>query len=107
MPRGSRSNRVTPLPPNWETETRPRILARDKQACQWPVAADGTVCGAYAYRVDHRKPAHLGGGDDDDNLWALCDRHTRFKDSREGGMAAAAKRIPRRRPQERHPGLIG
>jgi len=66
----------------------------------------GGICGAYAYRVDHKSPAHLNGSDDDDNLWTLCDTHTRYKDASEGGRAAAAKRIPRRRPPEPHPGLI-
>lgn len=107
MPRGARSNRVVPLPPNWESQTRPRILQRDNHTCQWPISTDGTICGLYAYRVDHKDPAHRGGGDDDDNLWALCDGHTRLKDAREGGLAAAARQARRRRPPEPHPGLIG
>lgn len=106
MPRSRRSSRVTPLPKNWATEIRPRILARDDHSCQWPVDDDGPICGQYAYRVDHRTAAHLGGKDDDANLWALCDRHTRKKDSAEGGRAAQAKRIPRNRPAEPHPGII-
>ena len=106
MPRGRRSSRVVPLPPNWAIEIRPRILARDNHTCQWPIAEDGAICGGYAHRVDHRTPAHLGGGDEDSNLWALCDFHTRKKDSSEGGRAAQAKRIPRNRPIERHPGML-
>lgn len=106
MPRGRRSSRTTPLPAGWNTSTRPRILARDNHTCQWPISVDGTICGRHAYRVDHKNPAHLGGDDEDDNLWALCDGHTRFKDGQEGGRAAAAKRPPRRRPPEPHPGMI-
>jgi 5-methylcytosine-specific restriction protein A len=106
MPRGRHSSRVIPLPKTWATEIRPRILQRDNHACQWRVADDPTICGQRAYRVDHKKPAHLGGGDEDANLWALCDFHTRKKDSTEGGRAAQAKRIPRNRPAEKHPGLL-
>lgn len=105
MPRGRQSSRVEPLPPNWASEIRPRILARDGHACQQEISYDGTKCGAYAYRVDHITPAHLGGGHEDDNLQALCDTHTRIKDSTEGGRAAQAKRPSRRRPTEPHPGL--
>lgn len=106
MPRGRQSSRVIPLPKNWATEIRPRILARDNHTCQWLIAEDGTICGQHAYRVDHKKPAHLGGGDEDWNLWTLCDTHTRRKDGIEGGRAAQAKRIPRNRPIERHPGML-
>lgn len=106
MPRGRQSSRVKPLPPNWYTEIRPRILNRDGYSCQWEISYDGTKCGAYAYRVDHRIPAHLGGTDDDTNLWTLCDHHTRQKDSAEGGRAAQAKHTPRKRPADKHPGLL-
>jgi 5-methylcytosine-specific restriction endonuclease McrA len=106
MPRGRHSSRTRPLPANWRTEIQPRILDRDQHACQWPIAYDGTKCGAYAYRVDHKKPAHLGGTDEDANLWALCDHHTRKKDSAEGGRAAQALRPKRARPQDPHPGLL-
>lgn len=106
MARGSQSNRTKPLPSDWRTIIRPRILKRDGRSCRWPVDAHGAVCGAYAYRVDHKTPAHLGGTDEDDNLWALCDQHTRRKDASEGGRAKAAKAIPRTRPAGRHPGLL-
>ena len=106
MPRSRRSSRTKPLPKNWRTEIQPRILARDNHACQWPISYDGTTCGAYAYRVDHKIPAHLGGTDIDENLWALCDHHTRKKDSAEGGRAAQARRPKRDRPAEKHPGLL-
>lgn len=105
MPRGRASSRVVPLPPNWYSEIRPRILTRDGHTCQWPISRDGTRCGDPAHRVDHRTPAHLGGTDDDTNLWTLCDHHTRRKDSSEGARAMHARRPKRQRPTERHPGL--
>jgi 5-methylcytosine-specific restriction protein A len=106
VPRGRTSSRVKPLPSNWYTEIRPRILARDGHACQWPISYDGTRCGKPANRVDHRIPVHLGGTDDDDNLWTLCDHHTRRKDSSEGARAMHARRPKRQRPAEQHPGLL-
>lgn len=106
MPRGRTSSRVDPLPPDWDTVTRPRILRRDGYSCQQEISFDGTKCGRYAYRVDHIVPAHLGGGHEDDNLQALCDTHTRIKDSTEGGRAAQARRPKRTRPSEPHPGLL-
>jgi 5-methylcytosine-specific restriction endonuclease McrA len=106
MPRGRQSSRVEPLPPEWATEIRPRILDRDGWSCQREISFNGTKCGAYAYRVDHIIPAHLGGTDEDENLEALCDGHTRIKDSHEGGKAAQARRPKRNRPPEAHPGLL-
>ena len=43
---------------------RARVLARDRQECQW--------CGLAATDVDHIRPKRLGGSDDMDNLRALC-----------------------------------
>lgn len=106
MPRGRTSSRVEPLPANWDSEIRPRILQRDGHSCQREISYDGTKCGRYAYRVDHIIPAHKGGGHEDANLEALCDGHTRIKDSREGGEAAQARRPKRQRPSEPHPGLL-
>ena len=104
MPYGSRSARTAPLPDDWEPSIRPRILARDGGACQWP-AVEG-ICGRPARNVDHKLAAHLGGTDDDDNLWSLCDLHERAKTGAEGGKAWHAKRKPRQRPTEQHPGLL-
>lgn len=104
MPRGSRSSRTEPLPPNWETEIRPRIIARDNGICQWDIG--GRICGQPGRNVDHKTPAHLGGTDDDANLWLLCDPHERRKSGAEGGKAWQARRLPRRRPKEMHPGIV-
>ena len=103
MLRGRRSSRTTPLPADWST-TRQRILLRDGRACQWPT--NGAICGKPARNVDHKKPGHLGGTDNDDNLWSLCDRHERAKSSAEGGRAWQEKRRQRTRRETKHPGLL-
>ena len=47
---------------------RARIGSRDDYTCQmcWRVTARG--------EVDHKIPLHLGGGNNDENLWWLCRR---------------------------------
>lgn len=94
------STRKARLPRDWDSEVRPRILKRDGYICY--------VCGQPgADGVDH-----ITAGDDhsDTNLKAI--HHNvppychRSKSSSEGGRAAQAKRIPRKRPTERHPGLL-
>lgn len=94
--------RTTPKPKGWGS-LRQRILKRDNHACQMPTPLG--ECGAWANEVDHITPASLGGSDSEDNLRALCSQHHKVKSSREGGQASAAKRIPRNRPAEQHPGL--
>ena len=106
MPRSRHSSRTAPLLPGWESQIRPRILARDNHACQWLISDDGTRCGGPARNVDHKTPVHLGGTDDDANLQALCDAHVRYKDSSEGGRAAQAFRARRDRTPEPHPGIV-
>lgn len=101
---GTQGRRTTPLPAGWARRTRPRILRRDGHACQWPLATGG-VCGEPANEVDHKTPAHLGGGDDDGNLWALCGWHHGRKTGREAA-AVLHSRPGRKRPAERHPGMI-
>jgi 5-methylcytosine-specific restriction protein A len=105
---GPGSRRSVPLPAGWE-KTRLRILKRDGYACQWPVP--GGVCGAPANQVDHIHPAHLGGGDEDENLRSLCDPHHLHVSGVQAGRASAALRrelaARRTRPQPRHPGLTG
>ncbi|MFG1683508.1 HNH endonuclease [Nonomuraea sp. NPDC049269] len=94
--------RTTPKPQGWGA-IRQRILKRDNHACQMPTPLG--VCGAWANEVDHITPASLGGSDEPANLRSLCGPHHKVKSSREGGQASAAKRIPRNRPAEQHPGL--
>ncbi len=76
------------------------MLKRDNRICH--------VClGPGADGVDHVIP-----GDDHslENLKAIHHHVEPFchraKSSAEGGRAAQAKRIPRKRPQERHPGML-
>ena len=90
------STRRKRLPPDWP-KTRAKVMRRDGGVCH--------VSGADA--VDHVTP-----GDDHDpanlapihhDVWPYCHR---TKSSAEGGRAAQARRIPRRRPSEAHPGLL-
>ena len=95
--------RTTPKPQGWGA-IRKRILKRDNYECQMTTPLG--VCRAWANQVDHITPASLGGSDQPDNLRALCHDHHKIKSSSEGGKAAQAKRIPRTRKAEPHPGLI-
>lgn len=94
------STRRQRLPPDWPAIRR-RILKRDGHACTW--AENGIACGVRATDVDH-----IINNDDhsDTNLRALCSTHHRRKSSAEGGRAAQARRVPRKRPAERHPGML-
>ena len=94
------STRSATLPIDWPA-LRKRILDRDGNACTKDV--DGHPCGAPATHVDHIVPHHLGGGNEQSNLAAMCRAHHAVKSSREGNAA----RPRAKRPIERHPGLIG
>jgi 5-methylcytosine-specific restriction enzyme A len=60
---------------------RGRVLARDKFTCQ--------ICGAHnANNVDHIRPKHLDGTDEESNLRTLCKDCHQVKSSSEGGRAA-------------------
>lgn len=91
------SDRRDRLPPNWATEIVPRILRRDGHTCQ--IRRPG--CTGTATEVDHKN-----AGDDhrDANLQASCAWCHARKSSAEGN--AARTRYSRRRPPERHPGLL-
>lgn len=100
------SQRRAELPPDWHI-TQPRILRRDHHACQHVRADTGRKCGARARDVDHIVPHHLGGGDEDANLQALCPHHHSKKSGQEGGIAsgkARAKKAAGSKPL--HPGLL-
>lgn len=94
------SSRRSRLPADWPAIRR-RILKRDNYSCTWPSRSGR--CGQPATDVDH-----IVNGDDhrDENLRSLCSSHHQAKSSAEGGRAAQAKRIPRTRPIDPHPGLI-
>lgn len=81
-------------------------MNRDKWSCQWRYP-NGGRCGAKANQCDHIDPK---GGDGDENLRALCERHHAWKSSSEGGSARAAAVAAARervaRPAEREPGVF-
>jgi 5-methylcytosine-specific restriction enzyme A len=92
--------RTEPLPPDWATYWRPRILRRD------PFCMFAGGCGLPSTEVDH---VIRGAGTNDANLQGLCSGHHKAKSSSEGGQASGMLRsqIARRkfREPERHPGL--
>src|SRR5690606_31657492 len=98
---GSRSSRTVPLPKNWPALRR-KVLKRDGYTCTW-INHNGVRCDQPATDVDH-----IGDPADHslDNLRALCSPHHSKRTAHQGGKAAHAKRIPRKRPPEPHPGLI-
>lgn len=100
MPYGPHSARTVPLPKDWP-RIRVRILKRDGYACTW--IDNGARCNEHATDVDH-----IGDPSDHDeaNLRSLCGPHHRRRSGSQGGTASAAKRIPRKRRAEPHPGLI-
>ncbi len=88
--------RSAPLPKGWE-RTRGRILRRDGGRCY--------ICGAEGCtHVDHIVPVSQGGGEEDDNLAAICDRCHGHKTALEANAAKPKRARPRNEP---HPGLIG
>lgn len=94
------SQRKSGLPADW-TRRRVRVLRRDGYRCQ---ARDsmGIQCGAPANQVDHIR---RGNDHSEENLQALCEWHHNQKSSREG-VEARGPRPSRRRPPERHPGML-
>lgn len=94
--------RRMPLPQNWHLIRR-NVLERDHYACQWPDPVTG-ICAALASDVDHIDPD--GPQADLSNLRALCRMHHKLKSSREGAAAQHARQPRRRRPPEKHPGLL-
>ena len=89
------------MPKGWD-KTRARILRRDHHRC--------VKCGAPAREVDHIRERVEGGGQDDDNLESLCREHhlakTQAFASAKGNRVQAEMRERRKRPVERHPGLL-
>lgn len=92
--------RSTARPVDWPARVE-AVKARDK-SCRW--ITDGHVCAS----IEDLEADHIGDPSDHrlENLRALCRRHHRSRTGQQGGQAAAAKRIPRKRPSEPHPGLI-
>ena len=87
--------RTAPLPRDWK-RIRARVLRRDRGMCTWP------GCGEKATEVDH-----VNGPDDHriDSLRSLCAPHHRQVTAQQANAARWSKWQPRKRPQEKHPGL--
>lgn len=92
--------RTVARPVDWEAR-RQAVLERDG-SCRW--TEDGTVCGS----MQDLECDHIGDPADHDlaNLRALCRTHHRRRTGQQAAAAREAKRIPRNRPPERHPGLL-
>lgn len=97
----ARSTRRDRLPVDWPAR-RLRVLIRDGYRC---TATDpyNSRCPEPATDVDHVRP---GDDHNEDNLTSLCGWHHARKSAREGAAAAHARRQPRRRPPEPHPGAL-
>lgn len=107
MPNWRRSRPAVPLPPDWDSKVKPRILARDLHRCQVIRQDTGRRCLARAIEVDHITPRAEGGTDRDSNLQAICTWHHKQKTGREGGVASGrARRAKRDAAKPIHPGLL-
>lgn len=91
------SDRRSELPDDWP-DRRAKVLKRDEYRCRllWDDGCEGT-----ATDVDHIK---RGNDHRLSNLQAACGWCHDRKSSAEGN--AARKRYSKRRPKERHPGLL-
>lgn len=85
-----------------ETRATKRVLDRDDHRCQ----IRGPGCLGYATEVDHVVPLSATGpaGDHDANKQAACGPCHQAKTTAEAATGRAKK--SRRRPPERHPGLL-
>ncbi len=94
--------RSVPRPVDWPSRVE-AVLERDG-SCRW--IENGQPCGS----VEDLECDHLGDPANHDlsNLRALCRMHHRRRTAQQGGLAAAAaaKRRPRKRPPDKHPGLL-
>lgn len=87
---------------SWRKKAYQRVVDRDGAACALCFLPERTICrkgGVYGrmdtgdwrqcvilssnLELDHRHPLHLGGTNDDDNLWLLCGPCHRRKTSEE------------------------
>ena len=122
MPGWHGSTRAATLPPDWRTERRPRILARDSHRCTWlhrhPDGDGGFpdyLAGTYPPEARCTRPArdvdHWGNRHDhrDEALRSLCGQHHDRRSAKQGARASAAVRSRtapgRLRPTEPHPGV--
>lgn len=83
------------MPAGWD-RTRRRVL-RKSDVCY--------LCGLPgAEEVDHRVPRHLGGGEDDGNLFPVHRSCHGRKSAAEGHARKRELKARRRRPAGKHPG---
>lgn len=92
--------RTTPRPVDWPARVA-HVKKRDR-SCRW--VTEGTPCGS----IENIEVDHIGDPADHslDNLRALCRPHHRSRTGQQANAAMQAKRIPRKRPPEQHPGLL-
>jgi 5-methylcytosine-specific restriction protein A len=94
-----KSRRVAPLPRDWP-RIRRRILRRDQGIC-YLCRRPG------ANQVDHIVPACKGGSDADENLAAVHEYPCHAAKTAREANARNPMAVSRKRPQEKHPGVIG
>jgi len=96
----SGSWRTVARPVDWDAR-REAVLARDR-SCRWQEA--GITCES----TDRLEVHHKGDASDHsiEMLVLLCHRHHAKITGQQSAAARQAKRIPRQRPAERHPGLL-
>lgn len=92
--------RTTPRPVDWPARVA-AVKLRDG-SCRW--MDNGQPCGS----VLNLEVDHIGDPSDHhlDNLRALCRTHHRRRTAQQAATARQAKRIPRARPPDKHPGLL-
>lgn len=92
------SDRRLRLPPDWPQRVA-EVWKRDRGQCTWRLPS-GARCPRKGADVDHRVP---GDNHDLRNLQLLCRHHHDKKTQRE---AFAGRRKTKKRPEERHPGML-
>lgn len=92
--------RSAPRPVDWPARVE-HVKARD-ESCRFDV--NGTPCGS----TDRPEVHHRGAPDDHrlEMLVLLCHQHHAQITGQQSAQARRAKRKPRQRPPEPHPGLL-
>lgn len=92
--------RSAPRPVDWPARVA-AVKARDR-SCRW-TTEHGVCASPVDLEVDH-----IGDPRDHslDNLRALCRMHHKRRTALQANAAWQAKRIPRARPADKHPGLL-
>lgn len=93
--------RSTPLPVDWAAR-REAVIARDR-CCRW-ILENGRRC----HVSINLECDHIGSNTDHslENLQALCRYHHSIKTAKQGWRAAVKNRPQRKRPPEKHPGIL-